>query len=311
MSEHNNKYWIAVDWGTSNLRAWLMSDKQVLATKSSSEGMGGLSSDQFEPALIKLISDWLDTQAGNNKITVVACGMVGSQQGWAEAGYTQVPCSPSGAKVTLPIVHDPRINVFILSGLSQTEPADVMRGEETQISGFMAQHPDFSGLICMPGTHSKWAYLDNGAVTKFKTAMTGEIYNLLSEYSVLRQLVDKKGRDEDAFRQGVLEGVNHPELALSNLFSLRARAVLNKTNPSKTAAHLSGLLIGTEIVTMRQTMPADNIQLLGSGVLAELYSQAFAIMGEDVSLTDVSELTVLGLYNAWQNITKEKYSNVS
>ncbi|MEP6243893.1 MAG: 2-dehydro-3-deoxygalactonokinase, partial [Lentilitoribacter sp.] len=303
--------WIAVDWGTSNLRVWLMSDGNILAMKSSPQGMSGLAQVEYEPVLMELISQWLDKYSKGSVIQIMACGMVGSQQGWKEAGYTSIPCSPSNVDFTKPRVEDARIDVSILAGLSQLEPADVMRGEETQIAGFFAKNADFSGLICMPGTHSKWAYLENGEVVRFKTVMTGEMYSIICDHSVLRQLVNKNASDTNAFQKGVLEGAENPELLLSNLFSIRARSVLENENSNASAAHLSGILIGTEIATMKKQMPSDTIKLLGSGVLAELYAQAFAVLGQSITPMDVTELTVLGLHKAWQNLTKEKYLNVS
>lgn len=288
-----------------------MSDGNILAMKSSPQGMSGLAQIEFEPVLMKMISEWVDKYSMGSKIQVIACGMVGSQQGWREAGYTSIPCSPTDVDFTKPIVEDPRIDVSILAGLSQSEPADVMRGEETQIAGFFAKQTDFSGLICMPGTHSKWASLANGEVVQFKTVMTGEMYSIISDHSVLRQLVNKNASDANAFQKGVIEGAENPELLLSNLFSIRARSVLENVNSNASAAHLSGLLIGTEIATMKKLMPSDIIKLLGSGVLAELYAEAFAVLGQSITPMDVTELTVLGLHKAWQNLTKEKYLNVS
>ena len=288
-----------------------MSEGNILAMKSSPQGMSGLAQTEYEPVLMELISEWLDKYSMGAKLQVIACGMVGSQQGWREAGYTPIPSSPSDVDVTKPHVEDARIDVSILAGLSQSEPSDVMRGEETQIAGFFAKNADFSGLICMPGTHSKWAFLANGEVVKFKTVMTGEMYSIICDHSVLRQLVNKNASDTQAFQKGVQEGAENPELLLSNLFSIRARSVLENVNSNASAAHLSGLLIGTEITTMRKLMPSDTIKLLGSGVLAELYAEAFAVLGQSITPMDVTELTVLGLHKAWQNLTKEKYLNVS
>lgn len=308
MLKNSDENWIAVDWGTSNLRVWLMSGAQIIASKSSTAGMGTLKPEQFEHALLDLISDWLDNHASTDKIIVIACGMVGAKMGWQEATYASVPCDPTGVATTKPKVNDPRIDVHILSGLCQNEPADVMRGEETQIAGFLSKQPKYTGLICMPGTHSKWVKIDNGKVMHFTTAMTGELYSLLCKHSVLSQLMDKHGRDEKAFLAGVKQAADAPELALNNLFSLRARAVLNGVGKAGTAAHLSGLLIGTEIVTMKRAMmndvPDARVDLLGSGVLGELYATAFTALGETITPIDVSELTVLGLINAWQTFVK-------
>src|SRR5690606_36478359 len=132
--------WIALDWGTSNMRAWAMgADDTVLARASSAKGMGRLRPDEFEPALITATSDWL---ADGRRVPVIACGLVGARQGWIEAAYAQVPTPPIAAAMTSAPVNDRRIAVFIVPGVSQVEPPDVMRGEETQIAGFTARHGD-------------------------------------------------------------------------------------------------------------------------------------------------------------------------
>ncbi|RYH94878.1 MAG: 2-dehydro-3-deoxygalactonokinase, partial [Acetobacteraceae bacterium] len=181
MTESLTPAWIAVDWGTSNLRAWAVSaDGDVLAETSSEEGMGKLTRDGFEPALLRLIGPWLERRP-----PIVACGMVGSRQGWCEAAYRTVPCTPLDrtALVTAP-VQDPRLNVAIAPGLKQLAPADVMRGEETQIAGALRLMPGYDGVMCLPGTHSKWVHISAGEVVSFQTFMTGEMFALLSEQSV-------------------------------------------------------------------------------------------------------------------------------
>ena len=157
--------WIAVDWGTSHLRAWAMSDGgQVLGDASSDRGMNSLAPHEFEPALLDSIAPWIDRETH-----VVACGMVGSRQGWVEAPYHAVPCAPQPGGFAAPNVQDPRLRVHVIPGLKQERPADVMRGEETQIAGYLRQYPDFDGVICLPGTHGKWARISAGEIVSFRT----------------------------------------------------------------------------------------------------------------------------------------------
>ena len=153
-----NIAWIAVDWGTSNLRIWAMDGAdRVVAKASSDAGMATLSQTEFEPALIDLAQPFLRE---GHKMPVICCGMVGSRQGWAEAPYLQVPCkAPTGTDATRIQGRDPRIDVHILPGIKQTLRPDVMRGEETQIAGFLKFNPEFDGILCMPGTHTKWVHI--------------------------------------------------------------------------------------------------------------------------------------------------------
>lgn len=297
--------WIAVDWGTSNLRVWLMSGRQVVEAKSADTGMGSLKPYEFEPALLKLISNWIDEQS-EEKMQIVACGMVGARQGWMEAPYATVPCSPVAGRFVQPQTNDKRLDVSILSGLCQMDPSDVMRGEETQIAGFITGGEDVSGILCMPGTHSKWICLENGIVNQFTTSLTGELYSLICEHSILKSLTDKKGFDVDEFAMGVAKAAQAPEMILTSIFSLRARAVLHSSNQVKTAAFLSGLLIGSEITSVIKNMPSGKLYLLGSGKLGDLYAQVFEILGHRFEKVDVTELTLKGLIQARETLTKVK-----
>ena len=201
--------WIAVDWGTSRLRAWAMAGGQVLEALASDKGMGALTPDGFEPALLELAGGWLDGAP-----PVIACGMVGARTGWAEAEYRAVPCTPlDPARATRPDGADPRLPVLILPGLSQSSPPDVMRGEETQLAGLAARLRSAPATVCTPGTHSKWVTLDNGTVTGFTTFMTGEAFALFAERSVLRHSVDTADTDSDAFCSAVAEMVDRPGAA--------------------------------------------------------------------------------------------------
>lgn len=150
--------WIGVDWGTSHVRAWAISEKgDVLARTSSKDGMGRLSPDEFEPALVALIGAWLSPECAKS---VIACGIVGARQGWVEAPYNCVPCVPLPVQNLMGIdSENPGLDVYIVPGLKQVELADVMRVEETQIGGVLSQMTLSDGVICLPGTHSKWAKL--------------------------------------------------------------------------------------------------------------------------------------------------------
>ena len=240
--------WIAIDWGTTNLRAWAMGAEGVLAEASSDDGMGSLTRDGFEPALLRLIAPWLS----GAPVPVLACGMVGSRQGWHEAPYRAVPCAPlqAGALVSVP-VKDPRITVQIAPGLKQMKPADVMRGEETQIAGALALYPGFDGAMCLPGTHSKWAQISAGEVVSFQTYLSGEMFALLSSQSVLRHGMAGDGWDDAAFDAGVTEGMTRPERLAANLFRLRAEGLIADLGADAARARLSGLLIGAELSAAR------------------------------------------------------------
>ena len=180
-----NLSWIAADWGTSHLRLWLMDDQnKVLHHITSDRGMSTLKPDQYEATLIDLIGDALPDQGD---IPVICCGMAGSRQGWAEAPYTKVPCAAPSIEEATPVkTAVSRLRVFILPGIKQLPTADVMRGEETQIAGFLAGTPDFDGVICLPGTHCKRVHISAGEIVSCRPFMNGALLALPCNNSVLR-----------------------------------------------------------------------------------------------------------------------------
>ena len=284
--------WIAVDWGTSNLRAWAMgADGRVLAEAESDEGMGKLAPEGFEAALLRLITPWL---AGNPP--VLACGMVGSRQGWREAPYRAVPCTPldRAALIAAPTT-DPRLRVTIAPGLMQADPADVMRGEETQIAGALRLMPGYDGILCLPGTHSKWAHISAGEVVSFQTFMTGELFALLSTASVLRHGMQGSGWDEAAFDTAVTDALSRPERLGARLFSLRAQGLVAGLTPDAARARLSGLLIGMELAAARPYWLGQRVTLIGAEKLSTAYARALAAQGVTAGRLSVTDCTLAGL----------------
>ena len=283
--------WIAVDWGTSNLRAWAMGPAGPVAAAISDDGMGKLTPDQFEPALLRLIAPWLTAPI----TPVLACGMVGARQGWREAKYRATPCTPLDAAGILSVpTNDPRITFHIAPGLSQNRPADVMRGEETQVAGVLALHPGFDGVICHPGTHSKWVQVSAGEVVSFQTYMTGELFALLSTQSVLRHgMAD--GWDDTAFDNGLSDALSRPDRIAARLFSLRAEFLLHGLTPPQARARLSGLLIGIELAGAKPYWLGQKIMLVGAPALAANYTRALGSQGLTPQTLDATACTLAGL----------------
>lgn len=299
-----NEGWIAVDWGTSNLRLWAIGPQgQVLAERSSSDGMGGLTPEGFEPALLALAGDLLP----DGQVTeVLICGMAGARQGWVEAPYAPVPCPPAGGAPTPAPTRDPRLSVRILPGLSQADPADVVRGEETQIAGFLATEPGFEGTLCLPGTHTKWARVRDNQVVRFRTAMTGELFALLSTQSVLRHSVSTEGFSETAFTEGFDQAAAHPrELAL-DLFSIRPASLLADTSPEASRARLSGLLIGAELASVRDYWQDTPVVVIGAAALSQRYAAGLKRLGAQVRTSDHPALALEGLRAAQARFAKER-----
>ncbi len=285
--------WIAVDWGTSRLRAWAMKGDEILAEASSDAGMSKLTKTEFEPALLGLIEDWL----GHGQTEVVACGMVGARQGWVEAPYAAVPVAPLSAPPIRVPDTDPRLAAYVVPGLKQTRQPDVMRGEETQVAGFLSAHDDWDGVICLPGTHTKWIHISAGEVVSFRTFMTGEIFDLLSGASVLRHSVGE-GWDDTSFQSGLDATLSRPESISAELFGLRANDLLNGADPNACRARLSGLLIGAELAAARAYWLGQSIAVVGAEKLSATYAQALKKQGAFVTLVNGQDMTIAGLIAA-------------
>lgn len=295
--------WIAVDWGTSHLRAWAMqADGSVKAEARSDDGMARMTSAQaFQPALLSLIEPWL----GARPMPVLACGMIGSRQGWSEAPYIAVPAKPSALAPHRVAGTDPRVRLFIQPGLSQSKPsADVMRGEETQIAGFLADTPDFDGVICLPGTHTKWVHISAGEVVSFQTYMTGEMFDLLARQSVLRHCLAADGLAADAFDAALSETLSRPEKIAQMMFSIRAESVLAGLEPDAARARLSGLLIGAELAAAKPYWLGQNVAVVGAPLLVDLYARALESQGVFVSRSPADALTLKGLTAVYHSMSE-------
>ncbi|MEX0282898.1 MAG: 2-dehydro-3-deoxygalactonokinase [Arenibacterium sp.] len=282
--------WIAVDWGTSRLRAWAMQGNAVLARAQSEDGMAQLAPAGFEPALFTLIEPWL----ADAPMDVFACGMVGARQGWVEAPYQAVPAKPAELSPVRVPANSPRLNAFVIPGLKQTQPADVMRGEETQIAGYLAGNPNWDGVICLPGTHTKWVHASAGEVISFQTFMSGEMFDLLSNTSVLRHSIGD-GFDMAAFEAALEESLSRPERLAARLFGLRARDLLMAASRDQARASLSGFLIGAELAAARPYWLGQEVIVIGSDQLAPLYRHALQQQGAFVTASAAEDMTLAGL----------------
>jgi 2-dehydro-3-deoxygalactonokinase len=267
-----------------------MAGDAVRAEAASQAGMAGLDRDGFEPALLDLVGPWLD-----GPTDVIACGMVGARQGWAEAPYAAVPCPPLGPAPIRAPVRDPRLRVHLVPGLKQARPADVLRGEETQIAGFLARHPGWDGVLCLPGTHTKWAHLSAGEVVSFQTFMTGELYLALARHTILRHSLDGAGWDAEAFATGLSDGMARPERLAARLFGLRAADLLEGTGPDASRARLAGLLLGAELTAARPYWLGQNVALIGTPELTSPYRTALDTQGVPATTEDGAEMVRAGL----------------
>ena len=293
------KKWIAVDWGTSTFRAYLVQNNEVSDTIETKDGMKFVKSHLFEQTLLTLIDRWLD----NDKITeILASGMVGSKQGWEEAPYQKTPCNLKSLNYITPSLKDNRISLKIFSGVCQINQPDVMRGEETQIAGFINKNTNFKGVVCLPGTHAKWVNINEGQITSFKTFMTGELFGVISNHTLIRHSTSIKGWDQESFEEGVHDGFKNPGLIASNLFSLRAESIVNNLDRDQARSTLSGLLLGVELNGAQSYWKGKNVTLIGSELLSNNYHEGLKVLGGESQLFSLETATLSGLSSAYRDL---------
>jgi len=289
---------VAVDWGTSSFRGWLMSaDGAAIAESRGGEGMLHCISAGFAPVL----RHHLEKLGAADGLPVLVCGMAGARQGWAEAPYLKTPARLDALQEGAIRIDTPG-DVRILPGIAQAraDRPDVMRGEETQLLG--VTEPDFTGLVCIPGTHSKWIRIEQGHVVEFSTYMTGELFSVIAQHSILAHAVDAAGpatADSQPFREGLATAMATPSGLTASLFRLRAAQLLGFEARSDGAARLSALLIGTEIADARQRHGSSrSLRLIGAGGLGELYKAALTTEGFEVTMVDAEQASRRGLGKA-------------
>jgi 2-dehydro-3-deoxygalactonokinase len=266
---------IAVDWGTSSLRAYLLDGGGgILDRRAAAAGITTVKDGGFSPVLAEAIAGW-PTDA-----PIALSGMIGSRQGWREAPY--VPC-PAGlteiAAAVLPMDDLVGRRAMLIPGLSHRDGdgPDVMRGEETQAMGLALAE----GRICLPGTHSKWARLEGGKIVGFRTYLTGELFAALTDHTIVGRLMPPAEPEPVEWRAGFDRGVDRAQRAtglLSSLFGVRATGLLGDLPLELLRPFLSGLLIGTEF---REAAPPPDqpLTLIGSEALALRYGRAADRLG--------------------------------
>jgi len=307
---------ICVDWGSTNFRAFLLdAGGELLDRINSDAGMLKLRQDQFEPTLMQQIAPWLES----GPLPVLMSGMVGSQRGWHEAAYVDCPASMDSLTEHLCWVpNEADLKIMIVPGMkgeSISGQADVMRGEEVQIFGALALLQQTESalhdglfeeqvLFCLPGTHSKWARVGkaqhkHAQVLDFSTQMTGELYSLLDKYSILGCMSHageaKKTVNAEVFEQGV-SNVQSSGGLLHQLFSARSNVLAGTLSSTEVGSYLSGLLVGTEVKTMLEVLPAtQSVYLVGNETLNVHYRHALEKAGVNVRSISGDQAAYMGM----------------
>ena len=281
---------VGVDWGTSSLRvARIDAGGHVLEERSSAQGILSVASGGFPQVLEQACGDWL--QAG---ALCLVSGMAGSRQGWQEAPYC--PCPAGFTELARSLTWITPRHIALVPGLSCEHLGipDVMRGEEVQVFGALSLLDVRDGLFVLPGTHSKWVGVRDGAVQEFATCMTGELYALLRQHSILaRTLPPEDGPlDEAAFSRGV-DHAQQGHSLLQTAFSTRTLALFGLMDPAAQPSYLSGLVIGEELRAQREA--GVPVVLIGSAALTQRYAIALRTLGSTTRSLG-SEATWRGLW---------------
>ena len=287
---------IGLDWGTSSLRAYWLQDGVIRQSRSRPWGIRHLPAGGFEAAVTHIIAGW-------PSLPRLACGMVGSRSGWREVPYLDLPVDPAllGASLQSVQAADGR-DLHIVPGLRNPRGPDVMRGEETQLVGAVTMHPSLGArsTVILPGTHSKWVSIRDGAVVDFCTMMTGELFSVLRQHSILGADTGDTHEDADAFARGVVAARDSGAAgALSRLFSARALMLDGELKASAVPDYLSGLLLGEEFRACLATGRFDHderIYLIGDSALCARYRAASTHFA--IELTE--PLTDAAAYGLWQ-----------
>jgi 2-dehydro-3-deoxygalactonokinase len=295
---------IAGDWGTSRLRLYLCDARGSVLARG--EGEGAAVPDcagRFAAA----VAPW---DKAHGVLPAVLGGMVGSTIGWKEVPYLRCPAKPEGiAGAALRFEAGGRA-IAILPGLSctgKTGAPDVMRGEETQILGALRLHPALARgrhLFCLPGTHAKWVAVEDGAVTQFQTALSGELFELLRRHSVLARDGGEVDKDSAALTRGLdFVRANAQTDLLHLLFSTRARVVTGDMAKSDAASYLSGLVLGKDIATALKLFDRDGpVQLICTPALAALYGRVLKAYHVPAAVIDGDAAALAGLVHAHTEI---------
>jgi 2-dehydro-3-deoxygalactonokinase len=285
---------LACDWGTTNLRAWTLDAAgKVSAHRAFALGVSKLAPGEAERRFQAEVRPALEAEA----LPAILCGMVGSTLGWCAVAYADCPAGLDDLRAAMTEVAP---GVRIVPGLRCQGIAgapDVMRGEETQILGWLAQYPERRRgriVLCHPGTHAKWVLIEDGRIVRFVTAMTGELFAVLGQHSVLSS--DAPADDDAAFEDGLAAAGDGSVLA-ARLFTARSRVVGGDAPAQSTSSYLSGLLIGAEVAGVPQHLGErpKRVALLGEAALCSRYRSALERVGIDAESFDGQAAAIAGL----------------
>lgn len=284
---------IGIDWGSTAFRAWAMTlEGEILDSQTSEKGLKSVTDDQFAAVIQEACGSWMKSAPG---IPIVMCGMVGSKAGWKETTYAACPTSTQSLIQQAVTFDIDGHQVAILPGAcaqGQAGNSDVMRGEEIQLLGAVTAAGLSTAEVCIPGTHCKWAQLQDGILMGFQTFVTGELFQLLRKQSLVGALADGDTFDAQAFHDGLKR--SQTDVLSHAVFAARANVLCASMQPGQVSSYLSGVLIGAEIGA-RNLAKGTPIVLMATGLLSDRYAEAFKVFGIDAQMIEAKVATRAGL----------------
>lgn len=292
----NSAAFIAGDWGTTNLRLWLCDPQGAVLDQKSGAGVAQCVGADWPSLLAQLTASW----AAHGPLPVYLCGMIGSNIGWMPVPY--VPCPVVMSSLILH-TRSPQADVWIVPGIrctNRNDAPDVMRGEETQILGALQSLPTLQAgrqLLCLPGTHTKWVLMEQGCIKHFVTAVSGELFSIIQQHSVLIRSEAAVSASEPAFNQALLQAKQHAGSLQQWMFECRSRALLDVPPLSNAPAYLSGLLIGDDVNHIVGSFAAalPPVTIVGTANLCSLYAAALNLHNVETRQMDGSLVSQAGL----------------
>ncbi len=286
---------IAVDWGTTNRRAYLIGrDGKGSAEFEDGKGILSVGRGEFEQAIAEIRE-----RLGDHPLLLA--GMVGSNRGWVEAPYVPCPAGIDDLVRGLVRIGD---DVVIVPGVSLSDGrCDVMRGEEVQLAGAIHSKeipPDC--IVCHPGTHNKWVEVAGSRIASFRTVMTGELFSMLRHRSILSDLLSGWAKPGEAFRAGVRKGLSGDGIP-AELFEVRASFLLGRLAQADGASLVSGLLIGEDVRIGLGSRRASNVIVMGSPKLTALYAEALEVAGVQSEQKDGERAFIAGAKSIVERLT--------
>jgi 2-dehydro-3-deoxygalactonokinase len=299
---------VAGDWGTTRLRAFLCDERGTVLKSVAGPGANqarGRFPETLDAALVELLGPGPGARAtAGERIPVVLCGMVGSSFGWVQAPYVACPARPEQVAAACVAIREGAVRIVPgLSCRNRLDAPDVLRGEETQILGAMALDPALARgrhLLCLPGTHTKWAVLDDGAVREFLTAVAGELFAVIRDHSVLAKDSNVQPMHDAKIFGRALAHVreSHPGTLIHQIFECRSRRLNGELAPEAAESYLSGLLIGSDVagaLALLTGLESQPVRLIGAPDLTRLYADALASHARQSVAMDGDAAVVAGL----------------